>query len=157
MVIVVAFGTPIEWLKGTSRSIPLPSVLGIPRAASAAATWRSQDRGAEPPPLPATAIGGDRQPKGTQACELAESLHEVEILHERQGLIATTARIERPVQQESLISIGSLAAAATKCDHPFQQASGRCAGVNTQVKKPCESLGIGMLNATQHAASPVTG
>jgi hypothetical protein len=33
------------------------------------------------PPLPATAIGGDRQAKGMKACELPESLHEVEILH----------------------------------------------------------------------------
>ena len=32
-------------------------------------------------PLPATAIGADRQAKGMKACELPESLHEVEILH----------------------------------------------------------------------------
>jgi hypothetical protein len=60
------------------------------------------------------------------------------------------------MEQESLISVGLLAPATTKSDHPFQQASGRSAGLNAQVKKPSESLRIGMLNPTQQAASPMT-
>ena len=106
-------------------------------------------------PFPAAAIGSDRQAKSTQACEWAESLHEVEILHYWQGCIALTALIEGPVDQESLISVGLLAPAASKRDRRFQQASGRSAGLNAQVKKPCESLRIWMLNPMQHAASPV--
>ena len=60
------------------------------------------------------------------------------------------------MEQESLISVGLLAPAATKSDHPFQETSGWSAGLNAQVKKPSESLRIGMLNPTQQAASPVT-
>jgi hypothetical protein len=59
------------------------------------------------------------------------------------------------MEQESLISVGLLAPATPNSDHPFQQASGWSAGVNAQVKKPCESLRIVMLNPTQHAACPV--
>ena len=81
MVTVVVFGIPIEWLRGCSvvvrsqvfwrlASPPATTEPGVLKAAAQHA-----------PPLPATAIGGDRQAKGMKACELPESLHEVEILH----------------------------------------------------------------------------
>ena len=50
MVIVVAFGIPIELLKRAFRSSPLPSVLEIPHIASDVAIWRSQGCGAALPP-----------------------------------------------------------------------------------------------------------
>ena len=81
MVTVVVFGIPIEWLRGCSvvvrsqvfwrfASPPATTEPGVLKAAAQHA-----------PPLPATAIGGDHQAKSTQAGDLAESLHKVEILH----------------------------------------------------------------------------
>ena len=50
---------------------------------------------------------------------------------------------------------GWWARAATESDDPCKQTAGWSAWLNAQVKKPCESLRIRMLNPTQHAASPV--
>ena len=118
MVTVVAFGIAIEWLRGcsvivrsqafrrftTSPATPEPGVL---KAAAQHA-----------PPLPSTSIGGERQAKRTHLRELAESLYEVEILHQWQLCIATTALIEGLVEKQPLISVGALAPAATKSDAP---------------------------------------
>ena len=62
--------------------------------------------------------------------DLAEALHEVEVLHQREGGIATTALIKRPMEKEPLISVGLLEPAASTSDQPFQEASSGSAGVD---------------------------